>query len=82
MSTNGAANNDIGALSPETFRAIESLSRLLNTGLTTRQLECCVRLLESGIDTDALIAAIRLIDKENNNLQTQSNKENRRTDHF
>jgi len=48
----------------ETFRLLQEMSRLLNTGLDDETLAICVRLCEKGANPEALASVVRDLRRE------------------
>lgn len=54
----------------ETFRILQDMSKLLNTGLDAETLAICVRLCENGVNPEALAAVIQELRRESALIKT------------
>lgn len=58
----------------ETFRLLQEMSRLLNTGLDDETLAICVRLCENGANPEALASVIRDLRRESAEVKSNGEK--------
>lgn len=58
----------------ETFRLLQEMSTLLNTGLDSETLAICIRLCEKGANPEALASVVRDLRRESASAKSSSEK--------